>query len=105
MRDDLPRLLAPATLPNGAPNPAHMSKAAYLERGRAAAVQAAAANGVDPRRLTVDFPDAASFAPVRAKVAVSARVELGPGRDPARTEASAEAEAAPVAGGSGAMPA
>jgi Transglycosylase SLT domain/D-alanyl-D-alanine carboxypeptidase/Putative Flp pilus-assembly TadE/G-like len=105
MRDDLPRLLAPPTLPGGAPNPAHMAKSAYLERGRAAAVQAARANGVDPSRLKIDFPDAASFAPVRAKAEVSARVELGPGRHPARTEASAEAEAAPVAGGSGEMPA
>ena len=26
MRDDLPRLLSPPTLPNGLPNPAHMGK-------------------------------------------------------------------------------
>src|SRR4051794_15722708 len=57
MRDDLPLLLAPPTLPNGAPNPAHMAKAAYLQRGRAAAVQAGRANGVDLARLTVEFPD------------------------------------------------
>ena len=38
MRDDLPRLLSPPTLPNGLPNPAHMEKAAYLARARAAAL-------------------------------------------------------------------
>jgi len=105
MRDDLPRLLAPAALPNGLPNPAHMSKSAYLLRGRSAALQAADANGVEAGRLRIDFPDAASFAPVRARVSVHAAVELGPGRPNHPLQAAAEAEAAPVAGGSGEMPA
>src|SRR6478736_7462504 len=46
MRDDLPRLLSPPTLPNGLPNPAHMEKAIYLWRARASAYAAAAANEV-----------------------------------------------------------
>ena len=46
MRDDLPRLLSPPTLPNGLPNPRHIEKAAYLARARAAALDAARANGV-----------------------------------------------------------
>src|SRR6476469_7916678 len=57
MRDDLPRLLSPPTLPNGLPNPAHMEKAIYLWRARASAYAAAGANGVDPGRLHVSFPD------------------------------------------------
>ena len=32
LRDDLPRLLAPPTLADGRPNPAHIEKPAYLAR-------------------------------------------------------------------------
>jgi hypothetical protein len=93
MRDDLPHLLSPATLPSGAPNPQHIEKAVYLERARAGAKAVARANGVDPARLRVEFPDAGSFAPVRAKATVVARLELEAGH-PEDVEASAEAEAA-----------
>jgi hypothetical protein len=100
MRDDLPRLLAPPTLPNGLPNPAHMEKLVYLLRARAAASEAARANGVAARRLRVSFADAASFAPVRVKAAVVASV------DAQRVESTAVAEAAaPAAGGGAGMPA
>ncbi len=51
MRDDLPRLLAPPTLPNGLPNPAHMEKVVYLARARTAAIDVARGNGVAPERL------------------------------------------------------
>src|SRR6478672_6949778 len=44
MRDDLPRLLSPPTLPGGMPNPLYLEKAAYLLRARAAALDAARAN-------------------------------------------------------------
>jgi hypothetical protein len=88
MRDDLPRLLAPAVLPNGAPNPAHIEKVAYLSRARAAARDVARANDVSPARLRVSFPDSASFVPVRVKAAVIGSV------DTHRVEASAVAEAA-----------
>ncbi len=99
MRDDLPRLLAPPTLPNGLPDPAHMEKLVYLLRARAAAGEAARANGVAARRLRVSFPDAASFAPVRVKAVVIASV------DAHRVESSAVAEAAAPATGGGGMPA
>ena len=46
MRDDLPRLLSPPTLPNGLPNPEHMGKLTYLLRARLAATDAGVANGV-----------------------------------------------------------
>lgn len=97
MKDSLPRLLSPPTLPNGLPNPFHISKATYLAQAREAAVAAGRANGVDPTRLEVDFPDAASFAPVRARAVVIARLDA-PGT-PA-VEASAVAEAGASAGGS-----
>jgi hypothetical protein len=102
LRDELPRLLSPATLPDGSPNPRHIEKGAYLARARAAGLDAASANGAAAANLRISFPDADSFAPVRATAIVLAEVEVGGGR--ARTEASAVAEAgAPSSpsGGSG----
>ena len=93
MRDDLPRLLSPPTLPNGLPNPAHMEKAVYLWRARAAAHLAARANGVGVARLRVSFPDAISFAPVRAKATVLGELD-GRAAAAVRSIASAVAEAA-----------
>jgi soluble lytic murein transglycosylase-like protein len=103
MRDDLPRLLAPPTLPNGLPNPLHIDKVTYLARARAAAIDAGRANGVAPFRILVAFPDALSFAPVRAKATVRAEVAL-PGPDHG-VEASAVAEAAAPPGAGGGLPA
>ncbi len=91
MRDDLERLLSPVRMPNGSPNPRHLEKAAYLERARLAAIEAAAANGVDANHLRVAFPDESSFAPVRVKAVVLADVEVGDTHG--HTEASAVAEA------------
>jgi hypothetical protein len=108
MRDDLSQLLAPARLPNGLANPAHMEKAAYLARARAAAFEVARANGVDAARLELSFPDVGSFAPVRVKAVVTGRLDLPrPGEAVGGTdvEASAVAEAAaPATSGAGAMP-
>jgi hypothetical protein len=70
MRDDLPQLLSPPRLADGRPNPSHLEKAAYLARAKAAALAAARANGVDPERAQVRFPDAGSFAPVRAEATI-----------------------------------
>jgi hypothetical protein len=97
MRDDLPRLLSPPTLPNGLPNPAHLEKAVYLGRARAAALGAGRANGVSAAHLRISFPDAASFAPVRARATVLGGLEGE--RHP--VEASAVAEAAAPAGSAG----
>jgi hypothetical protein len=99
MRDDLPRLLSPPTLPNGLPNPVHIDRAAYLARARAAAVESGAANGVAADRLDLSFPDAGSFAPVRAKAVVSARLEVDVTQS--EVEASAVAEAAAPLGAAG----
>jgi hypothetical protein len=103
MRDDLPKLLSPPRLPNGAPNPSHIAKSTYLERARNAALAAGRHNEVDPSRMRVSFPDRSSFAPVRAKATVVGKLDLGSGAAQ-EVEASAEAEAAaPVtsAGGDG----
>jgi hypothetical protein len=100
MRDDLPLLLSPPTLPNGLPNPRHLEKTAYLARARTAALEAAKANGVGATRLRLDFPDADSFAPVRARAVVLADLAVGGGR----TEASAVAEAAAPPAASGGLP-
>ena len=110
MRDDLPRLLAPPVLPNGLPNPVHLEKLAYLARARAAALQAAKANEVGVAHLRVSFPDLESFAPVRAEVDVTGRLDLGRagdgiGRGATEVEASAVAEAAAPATSTGSMPA
>ncbi|HEU5063361.1 MAG TPA: transglycosylase SLT domain-containing protein [Solirubrobacterales bacterium] len=91
MRDDLPRLLAPPRLADGRANPEHLAKAEYLARARTAALAAARANDVDPGRVRIRFPDAGSFAPVRAKATIVAGLREGDGQ---RVEASAVAEAA-----------
>jgi hypothetical protein len=99
LRDDLPKLLAPPTLSGGRPNPGHIDKLAYLERARQAAIGAGRANGVDPGRLRVHFPDADSFAPVQVRATVFARLS-GVAEGP-RVEASALAEAATPSGAGG----
>jgi hypothetical protein len=91
MRDDLPHLLAPARLADRRPNPDHLDKTRYLARAEAAALTAARKNEVDPGRVKVQFPDATSFAPVRAKATIVAGLRGGDGQ---RVEASAVAEAA-----------
>ncbi len=93
MRDELPKLLSPPRLPNGAPNPSHVAKSTYLAQARDAALSTARQNEVDPARLRVEFPDRSSFAPLRAKATVVAELDLGSSGSP-RVEASAEAEAA-----------
>jgi hypothetical protein len=105
MRDDFDRLLAPVRLANGAPNPAHLGKAEYLARAVAVGEEAADRNGLDPRRVRIEFPDEESFAPVRARAEVTAELDPAavPGTDGSRrvhaaarrveVEASATAEA------------
>jgi hypothetical protein len=91
MRDDLPRLLSPPRLPDGRSNPEHIDKALYLARARAAALDAASENEVDPARVVLGFPDEDSFAPLRAKATIVARLRESGGH---RVEATAVAEAA-----------
>jgi hypothetical protein len=93
MRESFDRLFEPARI-RGRPNPRHLAKDAYVALGRAAAVRVAAANGSP--RPAVSFPDGATFAPVRVRVAVERGVDIA-GRA-VRMRADAEAELAPPAG-------
>lgn len=106
MRDDFERLFAPAQLASGAPNPAHLTKAEYLQRAEGAALEAARRNGVSERRVVIRFPDAESFAPLRMRARVEAEVDPDdlPGDPTAGGEdqripvvAHAVAEASPLA--------
>ncbi len=99
MRDDLPRLLAPAVLPSGTPNPQHLEKVEYLARARTAAFAAGRANGVGSGRVRIDFPDGGSFAPVRVEAALLATLAVGGEREQVEATAIAEAAAAPTAAG------
>jgi hypothetical protein len=92
MRDDFSRLFVPAILPNGAPNPAHLSHTQYLDRARAVAVVAAERNDLVPELIDVDFPDSGSFAPLRVRVGIEAQIGLD-----GDTGAAAGAEASAVA--------
>jgi hypothetical protein len=103
MKDDFPRLFVPAYLPNGAPNPAHMDKASYEARARAAAEQAGERNELPAQAIGVSFPDGASIAPMRVAVAAEARLEVGGERREETVEVNAEAALAnplPAAAGS-----
>jgi nitroreductase len=110
MRDDTPRLLAPSMLPDGAPNPRHLSEGELLARARLAAIEAARHNRVDPSRLRIAFPDAGAYPPLRVRTTVVGEVDPSrlPGgerladRRPIRVVASAVAEAsAPVSSWTG----
>jgi hypothetical protein len=104
MRDDFERLFVPLRGPGGAPNPAHLDKDAYLQRAAAAGAEAAERNGVAPGRLAIEFPDRASFAPLRVRAEVAAELDT-PGalpRVPVAAHAVAEAVPAADPGASGA---
>ena len=113
MRDDIPRLLAPARRPDGSANPRHLSRGQYLDRARLAAIDAARRNQVDPARLEIVFPDAAAEPPLRSRITI--RAEINPadlpggervaGTRPIPVVATAVAEASPPAGSWSGMPA
>ncbi len=105
MSDDYFRLFEPAVLPNGLPNPRHLTTVEYLLRARSAAVRAGARNGVRIGLTDVTFPGG-GFAPtrvrVRARGEVGVRVEGGRrGERAVGVEASATAELAVLGTGDG----
>jgi Transglycosylase SLT domain/D-alanyl-D-alanine carboxypeptidase len=95
MHEASARLFEPVTI-DGVPNPRHLTRDAYLALARDAAEQVARANGA--KRATVAFPDGATFAPVRIRVAAREVVEVrrGDERRQARIDVVAEAELAPT---------
>jgi hypothetical protein len=93
MHDAYDRLFEPAAI-GGRPNPRHLERDQYLALGRAAALRVAAANGAPG--AAVRFPDGATFAPVRIRVAVERGLKIA--GETVRMRAEAEAELAPPAG-------
>jgi len=91
------RLFAPATL-DGAPNPRHLERDAYLAAARARALATARLNGAE--RVEVAFSDGDAFAPTRIRVTVRdpAVVEVASRRRSAPVVAVAEAQLSPGAG-------
>jgi hypothetical protein len=81
-----------APLIGGRPNPAHLERAAYLQRGRRAALDTAARNGAGDVR--VSFPDDNTFAPVRVRVDVRDPVAVGASGERVPAGATAVAELA-----------
>jgi hypothetical protein len=89
MHDNYGRLFEPAVI-RRRPNPNHLEKADYLALGRAAGQQVARANGAAD--ATVSFPDEATIAPIRVRVAIRALL-----RKEASIDVAAEAELGPAA--------
>src|SRR4051812_14452304 len=90
------RLFVPAVV-DGAPNPQHIERSAYLAAGRRTAVAVARANGAGD--VHVSFPHADALAPVVIRVA-AARAEpirVAGARRTAHVEAVADAQLTPQA--------
>lgn len=104
MSDDYFRLFEPAALPNGVPNPRHLSTADYLARARAAAGRVGESNGVQVGLNDVTFPGG-GFAPTRVRVqtrgTVEVRVKDGARKRRIEVDARATAELAPLGVGPG----
>jgi hypothetical protein len=113
MRDDAPRLLAPARLPDGTLNPSRLSRAGYLARARLAAADAARRNRVDPARLRITFPDRTATPPLQVRASISGEIDTSrlpggdrlPERPAIRVVASAVAQASAPASSWTGMPA
>jgi len=104
MRDDHHRLFLPAVLPNGMPNPAHLSDGEYRQRAIAAASEAAERNGAGDVTATLTFPGA-TFAPTRVRVELEGEPDIGGERGGDKIAVKAVAEAYPAPSSSAAAPA
>jgi D-alanyl-D-alanine carboxypeptidase/Putative Flp pilus-assembly TadE/G-like len=104
MRDNYSRLFEPPLLPNGLPNPRHLSNAAYLALARQAARRGAVRNGLRAAAVAVSFPGV-GFAPTRVRVEVRGevpvRISAGDRPRPVEVAARATAELSPDIGGLG----
>jgi transglycosylase-like protein with SLT domain/D-alanyl-D-alanine carboxypeptidase-like protein len=93
LREAYPRVFAPPVL-GGRPNPEHLERSEYLALGRRMGAVTARRNGAAD--VDVTFPGDA-LAPLRVRVVVHDRIELGPGAS-VPGDASAEAELVPPGG-------
>ena len=80
MLDAYPRLFEPPPI-DGVPNPTFLARAAYLQLGRDAALDAAARNVADGT-TTIEFPDADTIAPTQIRVEIRRQVTSPEGRRP-----------------------
>jgi Transglycosylase SLT domain/D-alanyl-D-alanine carboxypeptidase len=90
LREAYPRVFAPAVI-RGRPNPDHLEREEYLVIGQRMATVTARRNGAAD--VDVTYPDDA-LAPLRVRVVVRDRIELGPGAS-VSGDATAEAELVP----------
>jgi hypothetical protein len=90
LREAYPRVFAPSVI-RGRPNADHLERAEYLAIGRRIATLTARRNGAAD--VDVRFPSDA-LAPLRVRVVVRDRIELGPGAS-VSGDATAEAELVP----------
>jgi hypothetical protein len=90
-----PRLFEPPIV-DGAPNPRHLTRDAYLQLARSAAERVARANHAET--ASVAFPDGDTFAPVRIRVGVRELVEVrrNAERRSLAVRVAAQAELAPA---------
>jgi hypothetical protein len=95
MRDDFARLFEPPYI-GRRPNQRHLTRAAYLARARAAALEAGRHNGLDLAPRDVSFPGGSSGVPVRVKVKVKRELQARAGEVP--VDAGATAELSPPTG-------
>ncbi len=95
MLDAHPRLFEPPVV-DGVANARHLTREAYLQLAKDAALDVVARNGEG--EASVSFPDADELAPVRIRVAVSRSVDVARGRALATTDVEATAEAEVSAG-------
>jgi hypothetical protein len=86
--DAHPRVFAPALI-GGRPNPEHLTRAAYLDVGRRAALRTAQRNGA--RDVRVGFPgERGELAPLRVRVEVRDPIPAGSEEVPSTSVAEAE---------------
>lgn len=79
MSHDFARLQSPVTLPDGSPNPAHVSRIEYLRRARAAARRSLVVSNVAVKRWRVTFSAGSAPAAATVSVARDQRVALPAG--------------------------
>jgi hypothetical protein len=99
MRDNYSRLFEPPRLPNGLPNPRHLTNAAYLAMASQAARRGAARNGLRSVAIDVHFPGV-GFAHTRVTVRLRGEARVrSPGDEqprPVAVGARATAELVPA---------
>lgn len=95
MRDQFPRLFAPRRLPDGRPNPSHLSHSAYLDQAARSARSVVAEEGVGDARVRIRFPGQETVPALRVRVGIRSGFDADPRE--ARAPVWAVAELSPGA--------